>query len=1086
MTAQMMQFVTGLRSRNEETRQKAARELQHHVTTELMEMCVEDVQGFMDFFNHHIFEMVSSSDSNDKKGGILAIVSLLGVNVGNTSTRISRFANYLRNLLPSNDIGVMELAAYAVGRLALSSGTYTAEYVEFQVKRAFEWLAGERHEGKRHAAVLILKELAVSTPTLFFQQVQQFFDCIFNAVRDPKCVIREGAVLALRAALMVTAQRETKETQNPFWYKQCYEEAEKGFEELSVREKGVNRDDRVHGSLLIINELLRCSNIEGERVRQDLEKLFQQQATHEAHSHRYQLLKDLGSGSLTRSFRALHQLHHHQHLTPQRNIGLSAVIQYHKAAGIFPGTTSHSHILPLYESSICKMLMVEKFDQIPFYHFSYLNETMSYFLHCLRRERERYSAFIAIGLLAVAVGESIKPHIPKIMDCIRMSLPLKDASSKKKMPTADPAVFICISMLAQAVGLTVKNDIKDLLEPMMSGGLSPALTAALHELARRIPQLKKDIQDGLLKMLCNVLIKQPQRSQTATKIPTSTSLSGSLISPTESTDVASTTLALRTLGSFDFQGRSLMQHVRHCAECYLASEHKDIRLEAVRTCCRLLSPALRNMKENGRYSATLMHTVQDVLTKLLVVGVTDADPDVRYCVLASLDERFDGHLAQAENLNALFVCLNDEVFEIRELALCTIGRLRDINPAYVMPSLRKVLIQILTELEHSGVGRNKEQSAKMLGHLVANAPRLIRPYMEPVLKVLIPKLKDQDPNPGVVINVLAAIGEQAQVSGTEMRKWLDELMPIILDMLQDSSSLAKREVGLWTLGRLVESTGYVVEPYGKFPSLLDVLLNFLKTEQTSGIRREAIRVLGLLGALDPYKHKVNLGLIDHSGESGAVLSMSDSSQDSQELTASEMLVNMSSSLDEFYPAITIATLMRIIRDSSLFQHHTMVVHAVTFIFKSLGIRCVPYVPQVMPSFINFIRTSDGTIREFLFQQLGQMIAFVKQHIRNYLDDIFDLIKEFWTTNSTMQNTIILLVEQIVLALGAEFKIYLPQLIPHFLRVLMHDVSNHRIVTEKLLIALQNFGSNLDDYLHLILPPIVKLFDSTDAPMNVRK
>lgn len=44
-------------------------------------------------------------------------------------------------------------------------------------------------------------------------------------------------------------------------------------------------------------------------------------------------------------------------------------------------------------------------------------------------------------------------------------------------------------------------------------------------------------------------------------------------------------------------------------------------------------------------------------------------------------------------------------------------------------------LKILTELEHSGVGRIKEQSARMLGHLVSNAPRLIRPYMEPILKV---------------------------------------------------------------------------------------------------------------------------------------------------------------------------------------------------------------------------------------------------------------------------------------------------------------------------------------------------------------
>ena len=65
-------------------------------------------------------------------------------------------------------------------------------------------------------------------------------------------------------------------------------------------------------------------------------------------------------------------------------------------------------------------------------------------------------------------------------------------------------------------------------------------------------------------------------------------------------------------------------------------------------------------------------------------------------MLGSLDERFDDHLAQAENLSALFVALNDEVYEIRELAICMIGRLSSKNPAYVMPSLRKTLIQVLS------------------------------------------------------------------------------------------------------------------------------------------------------------------------------------------------------------------------------------------------------------------------------------------------------------------------------------------------------------------------------------------------------
>ena len=82
-------------------------------------------------------------------------MSLIGVDLGNTSTRMSRFANYLRNLIPSNDVTVMEMAAKAVGILAISSGAFAAEYVEFEMKRVLEWLTGDRNEGRRHAAVSI-------------------------------------------------------------------------------------------------------------------------------------------------------------------------------------------------------------------------------------------------------------------------------------------------------------------------------------------------------------------------------------------------------------------------------------------------------------------------------------------------------------------------------------------------------------------------------------------------------------------------------------------------------------------------------------------------------------------------------------------------------------------------------------------------------------------------------------------------------------------------------------------------------------------------------------------------------------------
>jgi len=113
----------------------------------------------------------------------------------------------------------------------------------------------------------------------------------------------------------------------------------------------------------------------------------------------------------------------------------------------------------------------------------------------------------------------------------------------------------------------------------------------------------------------------------------------------------------------------------------------------------------------------------------------------------------------------------------------------------------------------------------------------------------------------VVTSVLRAIGDLAQVGGSLMSQYVDELLPTLLEILGDASSAQKREVSLWTLSQLVASTGTVVTPYTKYPSLLDTLLGFLRTEHKNTIRSQTLRLLGLLGALDPYQHKMILGQV---------------------------------------------------------------------------------------------------------------------------------------------------------------------------------------------------------------------------------
>ncbi|KAG5519204.1 hypothetical protein PMAC_002292 [Pneumocystis sp. 'macacae'] len=161
----------------------------------------------------------------------------------NEETR-NKAANSLREY--GNDTQTMVLASKALGRLAVPGGTLTSEFVDFEVKRAIEWLQGDRYENRRLAAVLVLRELALNSPTLIYSYISQIFDLIWVALRDSKVMIRNSAADTLSACLEIIYQRESQLCIQ--WYVKILEEAQFGLK--------TNNSDCVHGSLLAYKELL--------------------------------------------------------------------------------------------------------------------------------------------------------------------------------------------------------------------------------------------------------------------------------------------------------------------------------------------------------------------------------------------------------------------------------------------------------------------------------------------------------------------------------------------------------------------------------------------------------------------------------------------------------------------------------------------------------------------------------------------------------------------------------------------------------------------------------------------------------------
>ena len=103
--------------RNEDVQQRATIELKEHANTIVREMASssEASTKFMNSINRKIFALLNSHEVHERIGGILAIDRLLDVEGEENTTKITRFANYLRIVLPNPDPTVMALAAKALG-----------------------------------------------------------------------------------------------------------------------------------------------------------------------------------------------------------------------------------------------------------------------------------------------------------------------------------------------------------------------------------------------------------------------------------------------------------------------------------------------------------------------------------------------------------------------------------------------------------------------------------------------------------------------------------------------------------------------------------------------------------------------------------------------------------------------------------------------------------------------------------------------------------------------------------------------------------------------------------------------------------
>ncbi len=672
----------------------------------------------------------------------------------------------------------------------------------------------------------------------------------------------------------------------------------------------------------------------------------------------------------------------------------------------------------------------------------------------------------------------------------------------------------CIGALAGAVGEQLAGYISlspmqvshpqgdnNFLELALETGLSSALTRSLTAITNSLPMYLEPVQERLLDIISIKLCGAPflQSGQ----------VGNAAMSPVLTQEQAgATSLALRTLASFNWERQALTQFVHDVVVVFLELPQGNlddnlrdmVRRDAAAACCRVVVQAADVPLRRG-YTTEL---VDLVLQRVLAVAIADPSVVLRLTVLELLhgDKRFDHLLCQPHHLRPVFLALNDEVFEVRQAVLRLLGRLMPRNPACIMPALRKILFQLLAEIEHSADRRGREEATRLIGHVTQAGGDLIRPYVRPMMKIMLPRLRDS--SSGITSCIFEVVGCLAEVRGEDMQIYVDELIPLIIDSLQDSSAASRKEIAFHTLGLLAANTGCVIVPYLRHPRLMDIILASLSASNAAALRFEAAKVLGVLGAVDPHKYKhtsgsngvvapTTPGHVPRPADTSSVQWQGPIDADADE---AEFLAGIGPSHDEYYPSVSIISVRRILKDPSLSQHQNVVVQAMQgliFIFRSLGLKSSRYLPFVMPMLFQMIEGSERDLREFLFQELHTIVKTIKHHSRNYLPQLVDLIRTYWGDQNLLPH-LIALIEQLSLAIQDDFKAYLPELIPQLLSAL-HPSGGHsstqpslvtrEAITKRVLDALRVFGTHLNEFLYLVIPTLVKLIEQPEHRLALR-
>ncbi|GJQ13147.1 hypothetical protein GpartN1_g4938.t1 [Galdieria partita] len=756
------------------------------------------------------------------------------------------------------EVDLIVTIAAALGRLARVDGLLVNRCIETETIRCFERMTVKSHENvhsivAKSLSIAILKEIISNCPLFFYSRRTEFIKQIWSGLWDTRSIIRLDSAVCLQVFINKVLKRYASEME--FLVGKLVDTAIGIL--LSLHSENGNKRDSSSDS-----------DSESDSTELSSEKLAK---LHGCLLTLEELLKDQDTRELLRD---------HFHLLCKFMLGFRSLTSFSIRATLGSCLTALASLDPDLFCDPSK---------------GYLERAV----HLFKEFNELYVEvnnpgyhILLFGKLAYGVGiERAKDWIDIVFKMITEALMQRSELTygPNRVPLAE-SIFTCISLLASSIRDKDPSFVEvfgELIHLMFTHQLSPALVESLGCIAKYFPFFLVDIQDRLV-LAIDRIFSQLNNHEMGT-LPSSTmsnkshSKKRTMVRKFEETNSWSKEelfyleLALNTLSSFEFEGHFFSPLIREMVAELMSCGVSHIRRLAMFSCCKMIASwipycfiCLSDRAILQKVRDSLTRDVKALTEQILTSSITDPDPSIRLAAIQGLsDERFCWHVSQPEALEKLVIVLYDEDIPTRKAALELFGRLSKYNPGVILPSLRRLLCQILRIVEYEGSSQAlhilRSNACVLLASLVRETPSLIEPYVYPILAVLLWRMKSilvvlssssvvDSKALNAQTEIYNAVGNLAKCFGqsSSLLKLLPDVISILIMTVEDEVLDAKAKVAAANaLCLVIRYSKIVLTPYSSHPELLSKLMRIIQMDTNAEVRQAVERLLGTLGAIDP-------------------------------------------------------------------------------------------------------------------------------------------------------------------------------------------------------------------------------------------